>query len=227
MVANNKKISIENIPDELKECNQWILWRYDIGKNGRQTKVPYSPKGEKTGAQKARWNIYKMVECVNSGGFSGIGFSFKESDDYIGIDYDAEKDKEGNIIKPLLDDTGEIIDPVIREEVIAINSYTEISPSGAGIHVICRGKKPKEWKTGTKKGQGELYFSGRYFTVTGDKYKNSPSVVNNIDEKILEKLYYRLNPDEKKIETQINKFEKKHIPLFIWYIWYNLNILGG
>ena len=185
----------QNIPAELKACQQWILWRYERAANGRMTKVPYSPAGHKTGSQTAEWSFDALIQYVESGDFSGIGFSFKESDRYIGIDYDSEKDAEDNIIKPVLNDNKEIIDPAIAEEVAAINSYTEISPSGNGIHIICKGDKLPDWKVGTNKPIGELYFSGRFFTVTGDKYKGSPDAVNEIDPDVLKQIYYRLNPE--------------------------------
>lgn len=190
--------NLDNIPDELKKCNQWILWRFEKGANGRMTKVPYSPAGHKTGSQEAQWNIEDLYKHVKDGNFSGLGFSFKETDRYIGIDYDSEKDSEGNVIKPVLNENKEIIDPEIAAEVAAINSYTEISPSGNGIHIICKGDKLPAWKAGTNKPIGELYFSGRFFTVTGEPYKDSPIEVNEIDPEKLKEIYYRLNPEDLK-----------------------------
>jgi len=193
-----KKINvcIDNIPEELQNCKQWILWRYECNSKGKQTKVPYSPQGIKTGSQKAKWDLNSIYECVKSEDFSGVGFSFKESDEYIGIDYDAPKDENGNHTSSLLDEDGEIIDPAIRAEVQAINSYTEISPSGTGLHVICKGKPKDDWN-GTNTGACELYFSGRYFTVTGNKYKHSPDCVSEIDPDLLEEIYNKLNPEPK------------------------------
>ena len=191
-------LNIDNIPDELKKCKQWILWRFEKGANGRMTKVPYSPAGHKTGSQEAQWNIEDLYKHVKDGNFSGLGFSFKESDRYIGIDYDSEKDSEGNVVKPVLDDNKEIIDPVIAAEVATIASYTEISPSGNGIHIICKGNKLAAWKAGTNKPIGELYFSGRFFTVTGKLYKGSPKSVTEIDAEKLKEIYFRLNPEDLK-----------------------------
>ena len=44
------------------------------------------------------------------------------------------------------------------------NSYTEVSPSGTGLHILCRGKLPGE---AVKKPRGEMYDRARYFTITG------------------------------------------------------------
>ena len=55
-----------------------------------------------------------------------------------------------------------------------LNSYTEISPSGAGIHVIVEAVLPP---TGRKKGPLEMYDSGRYFTVTGKRLAGTPQTI--------------------------------------------------
>ena len=56
--------------------------------------------------------------------------------------------------------------------VLAVDSYTEKSPSGDGLHIITRGKLPK----GARKRNGiEVYSEGRYFTVdriTRDQVEN-------------------------------------------------------
>ena len=46
----------------------------------------------------------------------------------------------------------------------ALDSYTEISPSGTGIRIFARGKLPPG---GRKRGRFEMYETGRYLTVTG------------------------------------------------------------
>lgn len=48
------------------------------------------------------------------------------------------------------------------------------SPSGRGIHVIARGKKPS---THSRTGPYELYDDGRYFTVTGHHVVGTPTTV--------------------------------------------------
>src|SRR5208283_3852718 len=61
--------------------------------------------------------------------------------------------------------TGEI-EPWALEMIHAIESYSEVSPSGTGIHILVESTLPRE---GSRKvGQVEIYDSGRYFTVTGE-----------------------------------------------------------
>ena len=52
-----------------------------------------------------------------------------------------------------------------------LNSYTEISPSGQGVHIMIKGTVPPG---GNKKGQVEMYSQGRYFTMTGHHLGGTP-----------------------------------------------------
>ena len=61
----------------------------------------------------------------------GIGFVFTSDDRYTGIDLDKCRNPK----------TGEI-SPKAVEIVRLLNSYTEISPSGCGLHIILKGKLP-------------------------------------------------------------------------------------
>jgi P4 family phage/plasmid primase-like protien len=55
-----------------------------------------------------------------------------------------------------------------QEIVDRLDSYTEISPSGHGVHIIVKASKPgPSCRGGYKDGEVEMYSEGRYFTVTG------------------------------------------------------------
>ena len=73
---------------------------------------------------------------------------------YFGVDID-------NIADEILSFTsGESSgENIVAEFTAALGSYTELSQSGAGIHIICRGKLPGE---GCRHGNVEMYDSGRY-----------------------------------------------------------------
>ena len=58
-----------------------------------------------------------------------------------------------------------------------LDSYTEASPSGTGVHVLVFGELPPGG--GNKKGQVEMYGSGRYFTCTGQHLPGTPLTVND------------------------------------------------
>jgi primase-polymerase (primpol)-like protein len=161
--------SYADIPKELRDRPQWVVWRYEQrkDKNGqpKPTKVPYQPADPGVNAKSndpATWGAVEQAAAVEA--FDGIGFVFAAADPYCGIDLDDCRD-------PI---TG-AVHPAATSIVLGLDSYTEISPSGTGLHVIVRatladlrdGRGCSTTKTPWG-GKLELYDRDRFFTVTGD-----------------------------------------------------------
>lgn len=136
----------------------WICWKYKEV-NGRKTKIPYNPlTGKKAKSTDPRtWTTYQIVRKAI--GYDGIGYVFN-GDGIFGIDIDHCIDEKTNEIKK---DIQAIID--------MMDSYTEKSPSGKGIHIIgfYKGKNMKS----QRKNDIEIYFTGRYFTMSGRSIKGN------------------------------------------------------
>ncbi|SDC07307.1 phage/plasmid primase, P4 family [Shouchella lonarensis] len=151
-----------SIPDELKQCPQWVLWRKVIPKNeDKPRKVPFQVNGAHAKPNDPEtWTMFTdVVQAYKNGSFDGIGFVFTESDPYVGIDID-------HCIE------GDVFSPLAHDIVYKLNSYTERSPSGTGLHIIIKSDLVMG-KRNTKQGV-EVYSHGRYFTFTGN-------VVNAVD----------------------------------------------
>lgn len=151
------------IPEQLKTLRQWINWRYE-NRDGKPTKVPYQPSGVHAKSNDpATWSNYEDV--AGRGGF--VGFVFAADGEFFGIDLD-----ECLIAGELAPWAGEIVERFPA-------AYVEVSPSGRGLKLFCRGsiKKGRSKKIGSKldgadKAPGvEVYGQGRYFTVTGDVFQ--------------------------------------------------------
>lgn len=155
------------IPDELRSLERWVVWKTEE-RDGKLTKVLYNPHAPATRAKSndpATWSTYDKAEAARSlSPKYGIGFVFN-GDGIIGVDFDHVRNA----------DTGEI-DPAAMEEITLLNSYTEVSPSGTGVHVICKGKIPGNRN---RKGNREMYATGRYFTVTGRRVPGTPDTIND------------------------------------------------
>lgn len=139
----------ETIPAELRELPQWVTWG--------PGKVPYRPgsASRASSRQPDTWGSFEQACAdVETGRRAGIGFMFTAGDPTVGVDFDHCMD-------------GGQLDPWVADWVERFNSYTEISPSGTGLHIFCLGKLPGK---GVKKPQAEMYDRDRYFTVTGDSY---------------------------------------------------------
>lgn len=151
----------ENIPQTLKNLPNWICWKAvpqprpddpeHIGK------IPINPRtgGKAQSNNPDTWTDFDTA-LKASEQYSGIGFMFGNSP-FFGVDVDkAEPD-----IREFLDGGNGIVSEFIH----ALRSYAELSPSGKGIHIICRGELPQGARS---RGNVEMYDSGRFFTVTGN-----------------------------------------------------------
>src|SRR5699024_3299194 len=101
------------------------------------------------------WVSFEDAES-QSFNYDGIGFFFKAP--YVGIDLD----KVGNEIEAYLEEPD--TDNIISEFINVLETYAEISPSGTGIHLITKGELPPR---GRRRGNVEIYDTGRFFTMTG------------------------------------------------------------
>jgi len=169
--------NLNEIPAELKKLPQWIVWKSEI-RNGKSTKVPYQINGEMAQSNNRRtWSTFQTAaKAYLERGYDGIGFMFSRQDTYIGIDIDDCVE-------------GEAPDKFASEIIDLLDSYTEFSPSGNGIHIIVKGNLP-EYVLGTGRKNSkhglEVYQHGRYFTFTGNR-ENSNEVFERTDE--LEELF--------------------------------------
>ncbi len=156
------------IPQELKTLAQWVLWKPEV-RDGKPTKIPYCPQDSKRKAEAdnpATWGLYTQAKRLSqANGFTGIGFEFSADDPFTGIDLDKCRDTE----------TG-IIEPWARDIIKRLNSYTELSPSGGGFHILVKGKLPPG---GNRKGKVEMYDQGRYFTMTGAHLEGTPTSIED------------------------------------------------
>lgn len=200
--------NFNEIPAELKALPQWILWKFET-RNGKQTKVPCQVTGEMAQANNRRtWSTFATaVKFYLEGDYDGIGFVFSRQDNYIGIDIDkCVVEGKTNAFAT------EIID--------TLDSYTEFSPSGKGIHIIIKGGLPQSvlgtGRKSTKHGL-EIYSYGRFFTFTGNR-ENSNDVYDRTDElaEVFEQYF-----DDSDIQGRVNlaEFEKDEIKLSNESLW--------
>ena len=143
------------VPDELRALPNWVCYRLE-DRHGQQrpTKIPYNPiTGEKAKANDpATWTGYETcVAAVERSEYDGIGFEFAPP--YVGVDLDHCREAEAGEIQEWAADV-----------IAHLDSYTEASPSGTGVHIILKGSLPPGRR---REGPIEMYDSNRYFTVTG------------------------------------------------------------
>ncbi len=149
----------EKIPMELKSMPCWVCWKAipDANSHSGIKKIPINPYtcGQAMSNNPQTWSDFDTAVRA-SGNFSGIGFMFSGSG-YFGIDIDDCRDEVERYLNG--DKSG-----IIGEFIETMQTYAEISQSGNGIHIVCRGALPKGAR---RKGKIEMYDSGRYFIMTG------------------------------------------------------------
>lgn len=165
-----KPSKFQNLPAELRALPQWVGWKL-TDRGGKPTKIPTDPKTGRPASttDPETWGTFEdAVSAVDRLGLSGIGFVFTESDPYTGIDLDKCRDPE----------TGRA-ESWAREIVGRFNSYAELSVSGTGAHILIRGKVPG---TRRRKGKIEVYDTGRFFCMTGDRITECRTVEDRQEE---------------------------------------------
>lgn len=141
------KTKLNNIPYELRKLRRWV---YSAPADKRPLQVFDGKPASSTNT--LTWGTFDEIRnCLEEhDGYAGFVFA---DDGYIGIDLD-HIGQSGH-------ETSESI-----EIMKAFSSYTEVSKSGHGRHIIVKGDLPFN---GRKNCKGyEIYKTARFFVLTGD-----------------------------------------------------------
>lgn len=150
-------ILTENIPAELRMLPQWVLWKYEL-RDEKMTKVPYQAGGDKAMSNNPRtWTTFEKALAALPG-FDGLGVMFGNGLAGIDLDHHIEGGKVSEYAQDIVD---------------RIGSYTELSPSGTGLHILFWGGLPEGGRKDDSKGI-EMYSVGRFFTITGKHFMGTP-----------------------------------------------------
>jgi putative DNA primase/helicase len=152
------------IPGDMREARRWVVWNLET-RHGKPTKVPYQaicPSMCASSTDATTWSPFDTAQAaLVDGKADGLGFVL--GDGYAGVDLDACRDPKTGAI------TAEATAIIHR-----LASYTEVSPSGTGVHILLRGRLPAG---GRRRGHVEIYADGRYFTVTGHHLEAAPAAL--------------------------------------------------
>jgi putative DNA primase/helicase len=160
------------IPRELQNHKQWVCW---VRPHGTNTKVPISPINCKPASctDPDTWGSYQQARATTARfRLDGIGFVFTAADPYTGVDLDHCRGICGDL------------EPRAGETVQRLNSYTEWSPSGEGLHILVKASLPAT--SGRRTSGIEIYSSGRYFTITGEHLEGTPHTIEDRQAEILD-----------------------------------------
>lgn len=181
-----------NVPKELKILKRWICFKVEGMEDGRVTKRPYNPISGNFAKVNDRltWGTFDIAlsGCAKYN-CDGLGFILGEG--IFGIDLDNHPDKDGNKL------SDEEFKSFAKIFIDKLDSYTEYSQSGEGIHIICQGELPKG---GRRRGCVEMYDSGRFFAFTGNTIRNIP--INERTEQVIPLWQEYINVFKPKLENR-------------------------
>ncbi len=176
------------ILETLQPYPQFVVWKYTVV-DGKPKKPPFDPKTGQFASptNPDTWSSLEQAQqALTTGRYNGLGFVFSEDDPFTGIDIDK------CVVNGKLTQEA-------RELVNELWSYTELSPSRAGLHILVEGSI---LDAGRRKDNIEIYFHQRYFTLTTNHLKGTPETIED-RQKELDQLYERLTPQPQPREHSV------------------------
>ncbi len=137
-----------NIPAELTNLKQWVC-----ALEGSKVPMRAWENEPASSTNPATWSWFEAAhKSVIEGHYDYCGFVFADNG-YVGIDIDDGFDEDG------------FISPLAADIIDRCRSYTEVSRSGRGFHILLKGTLPFKGKNNLA--GVEIYKAARYFILTG------------------------------------------------------------
>jgi len=180
--------------EKFGEEKRWVTYKIVL-KDGKKTKVPFTKNGKAAASTNPdHWSTVKELRNLP------LGIIFTPGQTLLGIDIDHCLEGQ-KIVHPEKE--------VIEKLLASTNTYTEISPSGTGLHLFLEITESFKLEASrTHSLPYEFYTSGRYFTVTQNIYGEEKEVRTVTPEEaisILKITGYPWKTEEKKeIKPQIS-----------------------
>lgn len=158
--------------EQLQAMPIWLLWRRQM-RGGKISKIPLAASGKSSGTNdpyKKDWVTHAEAQAaVQKKKADGVGFVIPKGMFFLDIDH------------------RDLNDPEVQEILALLNSYSEFSVSGEGIHIygLCdvnrlptsNGKLSKDYYTHHPDNGLELYFgdlTSRFAVFTGKVIRDQP-----------------------------------------------------
>ncbi len=151
------RLKPENIPAELKTHTNWAVWAPAPRGNGKIAKQPRTPNNLRPAKVNMPMTWGTFPEALTARETAGMP---------LGVEYilDGRRGLVGVDLDDCFTPSG-MIKGYAAIIVDRLNTYTELSPSGAGLRMVCRGIIPENCK-----GTGVEIYDRHAITLTGDIY---------------------------------------------------------
>jgi len=155
------------IPQELRLHDAWAVWHWER-EHDRWSKPPYNP----TTGQRAEpgdpstWSSFEdalrayrdgLTPADGGRPYDGISFALNYRFGLVGVDLDHVSEHQADAAR------------IVR----ALDSYSELSPSGDGIRIFCKGTLPE----GRRRRDWVEMTTRRFLSVTGHHLDATPETI--------------------------------------------------
>lgn len=194
--------NLDNIPQELKELNNWVHVQFErdgkgnikLKDSGKTNKLPYHVNGYRASHSKpSTWTNFN--HCLHTfknnnkkGHIEGLGCVLSMEHDYVFIDIDNIEENKSEKMK----------------FINSFNSYTELSQSGKGYHIIVKVKYGKK--------EFEQWGKDNNLVNYSNKLENYHKNLEAYSEK-LEKYHKELEDYEKLTDEEKEKAKEPKKPI--------------
>ncbi len=190
--GENKAVMVDTdgVLAALYAIPQWVVWKYGTAdrETGEPKKVLLNAQPSANNAyancdNKLTWGSYAQAQdrCEASQTWKvplqGVAFALSKNGIVI-LDLD-------HCIHDGMIDAG------VQDIIDTINSYTELSPSGTGVHIIVYGNIPAN----VNHNGVEMYDQGKFMSVTGKHLSSTPTTIEHRQEQ-LDALYAEIAAKE-------------------------------
>lgn len=164
----------DNIPLQLRQAKRWAPWAApwdeEKQKYGKVPRRAHSPEHGLSNGSLHGWVTFDAAMAAyraHPDMLAGVGYLMTGAHGVVGVDLDYCV-------------TNGVVDDWAAEIIAQLDSYTEFSPSGTGLHVMLSGDLAEDWsaKLGEKSAKQpgiDVYGGGaRFLTMTGAHYPGSP-----------------------------------------------------
>jgi hypothetical protein len=162
----------DNIPPELRAPEQAVCWSYtwkdDKAKWDKPPLRPADLSPAKPNDPRTWGTFTQAIGRYYAGQADGVGFVPVDDgadEVLVGIDFDKCRDPQTGAITPWA-----------AGWIKALDTYTELSPSGTGFRMFAWGRLPPE---GRKRGPVEMYQHHHYLTLTGHRLDEAPATIEH------------------------------------------------
>ena len=198
----NQNVGKETLASVFREKRCWVNWKLEE-RDGKLDKVPKRSNGQGNAKPNdpSTWSTFADVDAIKNH-FSGIGVMLDNK--ILGIDLDHC-----------------IVNGEVSREVSLFiekaHTYTEISPSNTGLHVyLCLTEPMTLIRNKSPRGVGsdyECYVTGRWFTYSGNPWKESYSIRTVTPEEALKLLEVLGYPWKNDLRVQEGKSSVRKVTL--------------